>query len=158
MPQELRKLSKRSVIVVKQGIEPALCVKAFYYLDRVFLDRLASVSKSLKSLLASGKTPTQEQLTELRAAGEFAASLATAPFKPFTHHKPDEAGPGATKPHNADQVEEVALPTFSLAEAAYILNDRIPEFSATATTEDWIEIVIREAAAVFSHTEEGAKS
>jgi hypothetical protein len=52
----------------------------------------------------------------------------------------------------------MVLPTFTLAEAAVVLNDRIPDFSAVATPQDWIEIVYREAAAVFSHIDEGAKA
>lgn len=156
MPQELRKLSKNSTIVVKQGIEPAHCKKAYYYKDRIFLDRLASVSPTFEKLLQSGADPTQEQITELRAKGEFSAKLVTAPFAPFTHHRPGEEAHVLPEVNEVKPAEQEASPTFTLAEAAVVLSDRIPEFSATATPQDWMEIVYREAVAVFSHIEEGA--
>jgi type IV secretion system protein VirD4 len=160
MPQELRKLKKDSTIVVKQGIEPAHCKKAYYYQDPIFLNRLASVSGAFAELLRSGSSPTQEQITELRAKGAFAAQLTTATFTPYTHHRPNdtEAAATASKPEQTNSVAPLVLPTFTLAEAAVVLNDRIPDFSAVATPQDWIEIVYREAAAVFSHIDEGAKA
>ena len=157
MPQELRKLPKSSTIVVKQGIEPAQCEKAYYYNDKIFLDRLGSISPALQALLGSGSRPTQDQITELRARGEFCAKLTTAPFAPFTHHRPADEQHGA-QDQEPQPMKQQITPTFSLAEAAVILNDRIPEYSSTATTQDWMDIVYREAMAVFSHLDEGASA
>jgi type IV secretion system protein VirD4 len=158
MPQELKRLSKDKTIVAKQGIEPALCTKAYYYKDPIFLDRLASVSKGLEALLNDGKSPTQEQITQLRASGEFSATLVTAPFEPFTHHRPGEVDRVTIVTNGLEEKPLEVTPIFSLAEAAVVLGDRIPEFSATATPQDWMEIVYREAVAVFSHTEQGARA
>ena len=156
MPQELRKLSKDKAIVVKQGIDPAYCEKAFYYKEPVFLNRLASVSKEFTQLVLNGGKPTFEQIVELRAKGAFSATLATAPFTPFTHSRPGDDIAEPEIPNEISSTKQFTVPEFTLAEAAFVLSDRIPEFSATATTQDWMDIVYREAVAVFSHIEEGA--
>jgi type IV secretion system protein VirD4 len=156
MPQELRKLSKNTTIVVKQGIEPALCEKAFYYRDSVFLDRLAATSEAFKRVFKKSRWPSQDQLTQLRAQGEFAARLTSAPFVPLTHQRPSE---DSKVPETAAPVGAVtgsALETFTLAEAAWVLKERIPDYSAVANPQDWFEIAWTEAAAVFSHLNEGA--
>jgi len=156
MPQELRKLSKKSTIVVKQGIEPAMCEKAYYYSDAIFLQRLAATSPALQKLLSKTRWPSQLQLTELRAKGEFTAQFAPTQFAPLTHRKADPQEQNGTSPLTTSAMVEQPLSTFTLEEAAWVLKDRIPEFSAVASPQDWFEIAWTEAAAVFSHLEEGA--
>lgn len=162
MPQELRKLSKKSTIVVKQGIEPAMCEKAYYYSDPIFLNRLGAASEAFKKLLTHRRLPSQDQLTELRAKGEFAAKFSPAQFTPFTHRSTEPKAQGAVNGVGAIEVTAVGaltaheLSTFTLEEAAWVLNERIPDFSAVASPQDWFDIAWTEAAAVFSHLEEGA--
>ena len=164
MPQELRKLSKKSTIVVKQGIEPAMCEKAYYYSDPIFLNRLGATSEAFKKLLAQTRLPSQDQLTELRAKGEFAAKFSPAQFTPFTHRSAEPQaqgtvnGVGALEATAVGALTEHELSTFTLEEAAWVLNDRIPDFSAVASPQDWFDIAWTEAAAVFSHLEEGASA
>jgi len=144
LPQELKRLKKDVLIVEKQGVNPAKAIKAFYYKERIFLDRLGAVSPSLKQILSSAKTPTQEEITKLRVVGEFAAILTTAPFKPITHAQEAPALPTLLNKELAP-----AAPTISLQKASQLLESRIPEFSSTATVEDWLDIVSKEALAIF---------
>lgn len=149
MPQELKRLKKDVVIVEKQGVNPAKATKAFYYNDPIFLKRLATVSPSLKKMLDRAHSPTQDDITDLRVKGEFAATLASAPFRPFTHavNSPTGAPP-------ASNLVAPVLTTVSLDQASQLLDARIPDFSATETVEDWLDIVFREAAALFPHIQD----
>jgi type IV secretion system protein VirD4 len=153
MPQELKRLKKDVAIVEKQGVNPVKATKAFYYNDRIFLDRLAAVSPSLRKILSSANTPSQDEIKNLRVKGEFAAIFATAPFNPFTHSAAAPSVPAPT-------VNEItpAAPLVSLEQASQLLESRIPEFSSTATVEDWLDIVFREASALFPqiHDNKGA--
>jgi type IV secretion system protein VirD4 len=62
MPQELREMGNTQQIILIRGVKPILCEKSVYYNDPIFVDRLKSVSKSLRDL--GKKLPTQKQLEE----------------------------------------------------------------------------------------------
>ena len=144
MPQELKRLKKDVAIVEKQGLNPAKATKAFYYNDRIFLDRLASVSPGLKRILRNRK-PNEEDIIDLRVKGEFAATLKTAVFAPFTHLPTASVVPTSKN----SIVPTPPAPEVTLDQASAILESRIPEFSSTASVEDWLDIVYREASALF---------
>ncbi len=140
MPQELRKLSKSAAIVLKPGVDPAMCRKAFYYSDRVFLNRLGSICKPFALHLRWFKQPDQAQLTGLRSKGAFAAVLNTEKFDPVTHG--NMAIPEPVEPTQPD------APTLTRLKAT--LDGRIPAFSAYTHAEDWVEVVMYEAFAAMS--------
>ncbi len=73
LPQELRELPWENEIIIKQGIKPILCNKAFYFTDPVFLKRLKAVS----SMLAGVKgMPTEKQIKEAALTrGDLSTSL-----------------------------------------------------------------------------------
>ena len=73
LPQELKMMSMEEAIIDKKGIRPIKCKKAIYYKDPIFIDRLKSVSPSLKAL--KRRIPKREQLDKARVAGELAAPV-----------------------------------------------------------------------------------
>lgn len=61
LPQELRELPWESEIIIKQGIKPILCQKAFYFTDAAFVKRLKAVSPVLATIKG---IPTESQMKE----------------------------------------------------------------------------------------------
>jgi type IV secretion system protein VirD4 len=61
LPQELRELAWESEIIIKQGIKPILCHKAFYFTDAVFVSRLKAVSPILARIKGM---PSEKQMKE----------------------------------------------------------------------------------------------
>lgn len=62
LPQELKELGQEKEIIVVENTKPILCEKARYFDDPVFIDRLKSVSPSLRAL--GKKLPTKDQIEE----------------------------------------------------------------------------------------------
>jgi type IV secretion system protein VirD4 len=73
LPQEITGLGKEFELVVLEDCRPILAKKIRYYSDPVFVDRLKSVSPSLKAL--GRKLPTEMQLKAAVKAGELAAAV-----------------------------------------------------------------------------------
>jgi type IV secretion system protein VirD4 len=59
LPQELRKLPFVSEIIIKAGIDPILCDKAFYFTDELFINRLKALSPTLAKIKG---LPSEAQL------------------------------------------------------------------------------------------------
>ena len=59
LPQELRLMPWTHEIVIKSGINPILCDKAFYFADEAFIDRLKLLSPTLRAIKG---LPTEEQM------------------------------------------------------------------------------------------------
>ena len=73
LPQELRELPWENEIIIKQGIKPILCNKAFYFTDPVFLKRLKAVSPMLDGVKGM---PTEKQIKEAALTrGDLSTSL-----------------------------------------------------------------------------------
>ena len=145
MPQELRNLDKSVAIVLKPGVEPAMCKKAFYYTDHIFLHRLGEISQPFARHLQRSRSPSQAQLTALRAKGGFAATVATAHFSPFTHNSVTQTPPAIT-PQQPQLAPELLA---AITQAANAMAERIPHVSEFADESDWIEAVMNEGFASF---------
>ncbi|MGH1472664.1 MAG: type IV secretory system conjugative DNA transfer family protein [Cellvibrionaceae bacterium] len=63
MPQEIKEMDESRCIVICRGKKPILCDKPVYYNDHIFINRLKSVSPSLKAL--GKKLPTEAQLKHI---------------------------------------------------------------------------------------------
>lgn len=73
LPQELKEMPQTKQIVSVEGAKPIHCDKIRYYEDRVFMDRLKSVSPTLAKL---GKAmPNKQQLESTWGAGELASPV-----------------------------------------------------------------------------------
>ncbi|UKD18113.1 type IV secretory system conjugative DNA transfer family protein (plasmid) [Burkholderia aenigmatica] len=66
--QELEVMPQAEEIILGMGL-PIQCEKAFYYEDRLFIDRLRSVC-SLLGEVGDKKLPTEVELTEARVSGQ----------------------------------------------------------------------------------------
>lgn len=74
LPQELKELGQDKEIILLENTKPILCDKARYYDDPTFIDRLKSVSPSLRAL--GKKLPTRDQLEQAAfVRNELAVSL-----------------------------------------------------------------------------------
>jgi type IV secretion system protein VirD4 len=78
LPQELREMSQREQIISLENTKPIRCTKINYFSEKVFVDRLKSVSPSLANL--GKKVPTKEQLEAAWGSGECAVSIPTLNF------------------------------------------------------------------------------
>jgi type IV secretion system protein VirD4 len=73
LPQEITSLGQDSELVVMENVPPILANKVQYYKDPAFVDRLKSVSPSLRAL--GSKLPTKKQLDEAIESGELTAPV-----------------------------------------------------------------------------------
>lgn len=75
LPQELMRMSQTAQIIQLEGVRPIKSKKIRYYAERVFVDRLKSVSPSLARL--ERRMPTKEQLDTAMSSGELSAPVPT---------------------------------------------------------------------------------
>ena len=61
LPQELREMKKSEMIISLENTKPIRCQKAYFYADRLFVDRLRALSPYLQGL-GSRKLPSEDQL------------------------------------------------------------------------------------------------
>lgn len=73
LPQELKEMSQRKQIISLENSKPIFCDKIAYFADRVFMDRLKTVSPTLSKL--GKKFPSKEQLEDTWGAGELASNV-----------------------------------------------------------------------------------
>jgi type IV secretion system protein VirD4 len=73
MPQELKEMSQRQQIISLENTKPIKCEKIAYFQDKVFIDRLKSVSPSLENI--GEKLPTKKQLEDAWGSGECAVDV-----------------------------------------------------------------------------------
>lgn len=132
MAQELKQMSPTKSIIDKQGVPPVLCEKIRYYEEPVFIDRLKQVSPSLKKL--GRQLPTEEQLKQARRKGELAAEV------------PELVFPGLSTWQRKDEEE---MTDAQIEAAAALLAQRLPDYDALGTLEDFHEVVGREFARLF---------
>lgn len=73
LPQEITSLAQGKELVIMENTPPILANKVVYFKDKVFIDRLKKVSKSLRAL---GKAaPSRKQLEHAIQTGELAAPV-----------------------------------------------------------------------------------
>lgn len=75
LPQELMRMSLKKQLIQLDGVKPIMCDKIRFYRERVFIDRLKSVSPTLAKL--GRKLPTQKQLEAVWGSGELSAPVPT---------------------------------------------------------------------------------
>lgn len=76
LPQEIKELGQDQQILIVENTKPILCEKALYYRDKVFTDRLASVSTTLRAL--NGRLPDREAIDKAAfALHELSADVPT---------------------------------------------------------------------------------
>lgn len=73
LPQELKEMSQREQIISLENTKPIKCEKIMYFREHVFIDRLKTVSPSLKKL--GKKLPTEKQLKAAWGSGECAVVI-----------------------------------------------------------------------------------
>jgi type IV secretion system protein VirD4 len=73
LPQEITGLGAGRELVVVENTPPILASKVVYYKDRVFIERLKSISASLRAL--GGNMPGKMQMDEAIRRGELAADV-----------------------------------------------------------------------------------
>ena len=138
MPQELKQMPSSQSIIDKQGIPPVLCDKVRYFEDKVFIDRLKSVSPSLAAL--GRKTPTREQLNAVRISGELASFV------------PNVLQPNIPDTQLEAQNEHDMFAHMTKAEleaAAVALAAKLPDYEALDTYADFYEVVKEEFSNMF---------
>jgi len=73
LPQEITSMKPGKELVIVENTPPIMADKVVYFKDKVFIDRLKNVSKSLRAL---GKaSPSRKQLEHAIQSGELAASV-----------------------------------------------------------------------------------
>jgi type IV secretion system protein VirD4 len=83
LPQEITSLGKGRELVVMEDLPPILARKVVYFKDHAFVDRLKSVSGSLRDL--GERLPNKEQLDHAIALGELAADVPLIDLE--AHHR-----------------------------------------------------------------------
>jgi type IV secretion system protein VirD4 len=73
LPQEITSLAQGKELVIMENTPPILANKVVYFKDKVFIDRLKKVSKSLRAL--GRATPSRKQLEHAIQTGELAAPV-----------------------------------------------------------------------------------
>lgn len=63
LPQELKEMGADKEIVIVENCKPIMAERAFFYKDHVFIDRLKSVSPSLRAI--GNRLPTEDELIEV---------------------------------------------------------------------------------------------
>jgi type IV secretion system protein VirD4 len=119
LPQEITSLGKGRELVVMEDVPPILAKKVVYFQDHAFVNRLKSVSRTLRAL---GKhLPTKDQLDQAIVAGELAADVpridleahqravgGDAPATPSTTPKSELQKKTIERPVTADDVPSLA--------------------------------------------------
>jgi type IV secretion system protein VirD4 len=73
LPQEITSMKGTDELVVTENLAPVLAKKVVYYADPVFMDRLKSVSPSLRSL--GKRLPNKAEMDAAAQRGELAAAV-----------------------------------------------------------------------------------
>lgn len=75
LPQEITSLPPTDEVVVTENLAPVMAKKIRYYADPVFVDRLKSVSPSLRAI--GKRLPTESELRSASGSGELSAKVPT---------------------------------------------------------------------------------
>ena len=133
MPQELKAMPSSQCIIDKRSMPPALCDKIRYFEEPVFIDRLKQVSTSLRQL--GQAIPTRQELDTARINGELAAPVPKIldDFAPA-----DEAQESET---TCESILEAMDEAELIARTDRVL-DKLPDYAALATEEDYKALVV----------------
>ena len=74
LPQELREMPFKKLIIMMRGKKPIYCDKIHYYQESPFIDRLKAISPSLGQIKGN---PTKDQMDTAIAAGELQITIAS---------------------------------------------------------------------------------
>ncbi|SMG61556.1 type IV secretory system conjugative DNA transfer family protein [Paraburkholderia susongensis] len=119
MAQELKELPKSQEIITLENCKPILCEKAFFYSDPLFIDRLKSVSPSLKAL--GERIPNQVQLEDAALVrGELSIEVPEVDIEAFFNASSGLAAPGTASV--ATDIRSVQEGEMDFLQAADITN------------------------------------
>lgn len=88
LPQEITSMKPGKELVIMENTPPIMANKVVYFQDKVFIDRLKSVSKSLREL--GNAKPSRKQLEHAIQSGELAAQVPKIDLE--AHHKSTTSG------------------------------------------------------------------
>lgn len=108
LPQEITGLGKKKQLVVVEDCPPILAKKIRYYKDPVFMDRLKSVSPSLKAL--GRRLPSEARLKQIIMLGELASNVPKIDLE--THHRlvGNDKPVTVTAPHSGTTMATIERP------------------------------------------------
>lgn len=140
LPQELKEMSQDEEIVTLENTKPIKCTKIAYYKERIFIDRLKSVSPSLAKI--SG-LPNRAQLESIWGSGELASPV---PLLDVDLHEAKLQDRTRTMTE-ADLVNPIDLNKIAIPNAVFdqLSNDMTPE-DVNKFTEDFFNALGSESA------------
>jgi len=132
LPQEITSLPTSAELVVVENCPPIMGKRIQYYRDPIFVDRLKSVSKSLRTL--GRKTPTEQQLKAAILAGELATPVPRIDVVAHSQLVGTEASQTVQIPTQAGGQREapIARPV-TAADMAAVARGDLNEFSVAFT-------------------------
>lgn len=77
LPQELKQMTFKEEIVLLNGENPIKCEKALYYDDPYFMNKLITISPTLKENAKGSKLPSKEELGIAMSKNELAINIIT---------------------------------------------------------------------------------
>jgi len=103
-PQELREMKKHEQIIMLENTKAIRCEKAFFYADRLFVDRLRALSPYLAAL--KKKMPSQRQLEHAAfVLGELQSEVPTMDLAQlYAQSQKPRARPEAVRAVRADEI------------------------------------------------------
>lgn len=114
LPHELTTIGSSTQIIFMRGQRPVKCSKITYYDDRMFIDRLKSVSPSLAAI--GKRLPTRQELSGAMFRGELAPEV--MPVEPIQVDRvalpADKRPMKAVELEDLDRLDSVPLSDFNL--------------------------------------------
>jgi len=153
LPQELLRLSQKHQIIQLEGARPIKSKKIRYYAERVFVDRLKSVSPMLAQL--GRRMPSKEQMDKARNAGELSADVPVIDIDVFEARRqcrvramrPEDTENGINLDALAVDLSAVALPqsnTMSMEDAKRTADAFFSVFEDADTGTEHIDLMTGE--------------
>jgi len=131
LPQELKEMGQEKLIVTLENCKPIQAEKAFFYKQKVFIDRLKEVSPSIAAL-GEYAMPTKEQLEDaFLTRGEGSIALPQVDFQAYWNASPAQTGtqPDDSRPVEADELAILEASDITNADAILLaMRQVMPEF------------------------------
>lgn len=133
LPQEITSMPPDKELVITEGIPPILAHKVQYFQDPVFMDRLKSVSKTLRA--SPGTVPDKGAMDAAIRAGELAAKV---PLIDVEGHQRAVEGPQSSTTTVRNTTGGKTVTTIIRAVTA----DDIPNLEALDVQVDWLDRLV----------------
>lgn len=99
LPQELKEMSQEEQVIIMENTKAIQCEKIFYYKEPIFMNRLKTVSPTLKAI--GERLPTQDEFEGVWGGGELSAFVPTLDLD--LH---EALVQGRMRPVNEDDIKE----------------------------------------------------